>query len=481
MDEADAQTPEAARRAKSSAARAVSRVVFACLLLLVVVAPAPYGSVDPWWESAFECAVFALTALSLLGWLFDGGPLLPPTRWRLVAPLFALALYALAQTAPVGTQPTPAGNVIRAISFDPYETRLVAAKLIALALTLALFLRHTNSQRRLRALFLAVVTVAVASAAFGLTRQVAQRGAQGFVLARLQPGSGYAQFINKNHFAFLAEMALGLLAGLVAARGVARERVLIYVALAVPLWTALVLSNSRGGILAMLCQLLFVALTYGFARSAKRGDGAQSSPTRGRAATTALRLVLACALLFVIVFGVVWVGGDPLAERMGSVRDEASGMASDPTRTGRAAIWQATWRLALAHPLFGVGFGGYWMAITETHDGSGALVPQQAHNDYLELLASGGILGVALSLWFASESLRLARRALLDPAPFRRAVAFGALAGLFGVAVHSLVDFGLHVTGNAIVAVALLALACASVAPDEALSARHQKTISRPY
>jgi O-antigen ligase len=339
-----------------------------------------------------------------VGWFFTGGPLLPPGRWRLIAPLLALTLYALAQTAPIGSQATPAGNALRAISFDPYETRLVAAKLLALALTLALLLRHTESERRLRALFFAVVAVA----------------------------------------------------------------------LAVPIWTALVLSNSRGGVLAMLCQLLFVALTFGFVRSGKRSEGAQARPMRSRIVTMAVRLALACALLAVIVFGVVWVGGDPLAEHMGSMRDEVSGEVRDPTRTGRAAIWQATWRLALSHPLVGVGFGGYWMAITETHDGSGALVPQQAHNDYLELLASGGVAGVALALWFVCEALGLARRELRDPTLYRRAVAFGALASLFGVAVHSLVDFGLHLTGNALISVALLALATARLAPENAVPARSQ-------
>jgi O-antigen ligase len=120
----------------------------------------------------------------------------------------------------------------------------------------------------------------------------------------------------------------------------------------------------------------------------------------------------------------------------------------------------------------GVGFGGYWMAITETHDGSGTLVPQQAHNDYLELLASGGVVGVAFALWFVCEALGLARRELRDPSHFRRAVAFGALAGLFGVAVHSLVDFGLHVTGNALLAVALLAIATTRLAPHDTVPAR---------
>jgi O-antigen ligase len=471
MDESAAQISAGG----GAAGGVVSRVVFGGLLLVLFAAPLPYGSVEPWWEAVFECAVFALAALSLVGWLTRGGALLARAYLPLVAPVLALAAYSLAQSVPLFAG--GAGGQ-HAVSFDPFGARLVALKFLALAVWLGLLLRHTTSLRRLRSLAYAVVAVALASALFGLARQVSQRGAVGFVLPYLRPGAGYAQFANKNHYAFLAEVALGVLAGLIAGlvtrRGDARGRVLIYAALAVPVWATLVLSNSRGGVLAMLCQVLFVALAYGAARPKREGgvktEAATGGEPRGRATAVALRLALTVALVLSVVVGVAWVGGDPLAERMGSVREEAAGEATDSSRTGRAAIWRATWRLALAHPIAGAGFGGYWMAITGTHDGSGELVPQQAHNDYLELLASGGIIGVALAAWFVFALLRLARARLRDADPFRRAVALGALTGLFGVAVHSLVDFGLHLMGNALVCTALLALAAARVgegAPPE--------------
>ena len=43
--------------------------------------------------------------------------------------------------------------------------------------------------------------------------------------------------------------------------------------------------------------------------------------------------------------------------------------------------------------------------------------------------------------------------------PFRRAACLGALVGLFGVAVHGVVDFGLHVTINALVCTVLIVIA----------------------
>ena len=112
-----------------------------------------------------------------------------------------------------------------------------------------------------------------------------------------------------------------------------------------------------------------------------------------------------------------------------------------------------------AHPVAGVGFGGYWTAITNYHDASGAFTPQEAHNDYLELLASGGLISCVLVVWFVAVFLKRARENLSSLDPYRRALCLGALTGIFGVLIHSFVDFGLHVTINALVFCVLMVIA----------------------
>jgi O-antigen ligase len=114
--------------------------------------------------------------------------------------------------------------------------------------------------------------------------------------------------------------------------------------------------------------------------------------------------------------------------------------------------------MARAHPLFGAGLGGYWAEIPLYHHASGILTPQQAHNDYLELLASGGLIAIGLFLWFAVALWRTSRNALSKFTGIQRVYAVGAIIGIAGVAVHSLVDFGLHITSNALIFVMLLAL-----------------------
>jgi O-antigen ligase len=286
--------------------------------------------------------------------------------------------------------------------------------------------------------------VAVVSAIFGVLRQATQHQI-GFVLPLLRPTQGYGQFINKNHFAYLMEMAFGLAIGLALAAGIKRERLLIYVALLLPIWTALVLSNSRGGILAMLVQIVSAALLLGSRRQA-----------------TVLRAALLVVLVAGVLFGTLWLGGDRLASNFENATSELNA-AETNMRAGvsRNEIWRATLKMFAAHPITGVGLGGYWIGITAYHDASGLMTPQEAHNDYLELLSSGGLVGLAIGVWFALMLIRAVRANLAIDTGYIRALRFGAILGITGVAAHSLVDFGLHIMVNAIVFVSLIMIATA--------------------
>ena len=423
----------------------MSKVIFIALVALMVVAAIPYGTVEPWWKAAFVCAVFVICIVAIVERLvrgegeIAGGPIL--------LPLLALALLAFAQTLSLGSREAASLQVWNTISADPYQTRFFALQVLALAGWLALLYRYATTERRIRVLVYTIMCVAVASAIFGILRQTTQHQ-PGFVLPLLRPAQGYAQFINKNHFAYLMEMAFGLGLGIALAGGVAKERLLVYVALLLPIWTGLVLANSRGGILAMLAQIVVAALLLLNRQRSRVGQ------------SVLVRAVLVGALVVGIMFGTLWVGGDRLATNIEAATSEFN-TASSLTRQGasRNEIWRATLKMFAAHPILGVGLGGYWIGITAYHDASGLMTPQEAHNDYLELLASGGVVGFAFGVWFAVVVIRSVRRNLLSDTGYGRAVRLGAILGITGVAAHSLVDFGLHILVNAIVFLTLIMIA----------------------
>jgi len=453
----------------------LSKGIFGALLGLIVLTAIPYGTVEPWWKAVFACLVFALCIGAILEGLLTGG-LSNSSDFAgrsLLLPLLTLAIFAFAQTISLGGAGDNPGNISPAlwntISADPFQTRFFVLQLLALILTLALLYRYASTERRVRSLIYVILAVAVASAIFGILRQTTQHKV-GYVLPLLKPDLGYGQFGNKNHFAFLMEMALGLGLGLILGGGVKRDRAMIFFAALLPIWTALVLSNSRGGILAMLSQLVIAALLFTSIAPNSNGEVAQLRFFK-LARSVALRLMLLIALVMGLLLGTLWVGGDRLVNTFEAARGELNPAAAG-SRGGatRNEIWRATWRMFTAHPTLGVGFGGYWVAITAYHDASGSLTPQEAHSDYLELLSSGGLVGVALFGWFAVTLIRLTRRNLKSADRFGRAAVFGAVIGIAGVAVHSLVDFGLHLMANALVFIILIMIATAKIDSERGLN-----------
>ncbi|HKG14190.1 MAG TPA: O-antigen ligase family protein, partial [Pyrinomonadaceae bacterium] len=408
---------------RESAARLAGRVVFYGSLLLVALSAVPYGSIEPWWASLFAAGVFTLGCLWALESLLTGGLRLRREHRPLLLPPLALALFSLFQTIPLARDASDAGGVVStlrgAISADPFETYNFALRLLALTLLCAILLRFTTGRRRLTAVVLTVACVGASSALFGIIRQGAQGAETGFVLPSLPRGIGYGQIISRNQFAFMMEMALGLSLGVAAARGGRYASRLLYLSLALPAGAALILANSRGGILTLLCQLLFIfalaAPAWAGRRGARRVRDESDADARGlkrRAVSLVARAAAAGALVAVVSVAVVWVGGERVVSNLSTVGEELAPQdAAAATRwnTRRVDIWRATWEMFKDHPVAGVGLGGYWAAIPQYHDASGEYTPQQAHNDYLELLASGGVIGSALFLLFSFLLLRRAR------------------------------------------------------------------------
>jgi O-antigen ligase len=163
-----------------------------------------------------------------------------------------------------------------------------------------------------------------------------------------------------------------------------------------------------------------------------------------------------------MTLSLLWVGGESLTNRLENEplsRELRLQRSDSNSRVRRIDMWAATVDLIKAHPIAGAGLGAYWVAIPQFFDYSGKKELQQAHNDYLELLAGGGMIAGGLLVLFAVFFLKGAIRRLHSHDLFRRAACGGALTGLVAVAVHSSMDFGLHVPINTIVCATLIVIA----------------------
>jgi len=450
---------EGSTPARMRAIRILSAGVFFSLLGLIVLAAIPYGTAAPWWKALFVSAVLVLAIF----WIVESylSERLFGHAWPLILPIAALIVFSLLQTIAFSTGSSPAGISVstwNAISFDPYQTRFFVLQLFTLTLAGVFVFRYASSESRIMALVNVVILVAVASAIFGIIRQTTQT-AVGFGLPLIKPEQGFAQFINKNHFAYLMEMAFGLVLGLVLGGGVKRDRILVYVAALLPIWTGLVVCGSRGGLVAMLSQFVLALLLFGVLLR-RQPQREHSSKLMRLARSLPATIVLLVMLVAGVLIGTLWLGGDQLASRIEDSRTEFNANM-DEGRQGvsRKEIWRLTLKMFADNPLVGVGMGAYWTAVPRYHDASGRMTPQEAHNDYLEVLASGGLVGIALLGWFAVVAYRRAKENVLSSNRFRRAICFGAAIGIAGVAIHSIFEFGLHQIINAVVFTTLVAIA----------------------
>src|SRR5207248_1102179 len=77
-------------------------------------------------------------------------------------------------------------------------------------------------------------------------------------------------------------------------------------------------------------------------------------------------------------------------------------------------------------------------------------VVAQAHNDYLQVLADGGIAGGLILLWFIVTIWRAVARGLKAPDHFLVKATVAGGVGIFGILVHSLFDFNLQLPSHAL-------------------------------
>jgi O-antigen ligase len=432
--------------------RLLDGAIFYGLIVLIAFTAIPYGTVEPWSHAIFESAIFVLTLLWVIHGFLSGS--WGSVNLNLFYPLMALIAFATLQSLSWSSIDVAGLKVQNAISADPFESWVFALRLSALTVAGILAVRFTHTRVRLGTLVHAIVLAVVISAIFGILRQAMQHQ-QGFLLTALQVNGGFAQFINKNHFAFLVEAAMGLLVGIALLREDRYEGLLVYLSAILLLWVALVMSRSRGGLLAVTVEVICAVSLFVHSRFRR---GSRSKGSIGWQRPIVATLVTITAVVAITIGGVVWLGGDQLTTGVETASIEVGHVNLAHEGTRRSDFWRATWKMARAHPLAGAGLGGFWAEVPVYHDGSGLQTPHQAHNDYLELLASGGVIGVAIFVGFAVLLIGAGRKAAQNYSGFQRAAALGAVLGIVGIGVHSLFEFGLHITINALVFMILLSI-----------------------
>jgi len=131
-----------------------------------------------------------------------------------------------------------------------------------------------------------------------------------------------------------------------------------------------------------------------------------------------------------------------------------------PDRSGnlRAEFWQNTTDVFARFPVFGSGMGTFkHVSATVRPEAAGRL--SHSHNEYLEMLADGGVVGAGLLFalaWLLFYALFSLWRRRFHPEV--KIIGLAALVSVLMALFHSLFDFALRIPANAFLLTLILAL-----------------------
>jgi O-antigen ligase len=399
------------RRASSSL---LDRVLRFGVFGLLLFGPLAFGAVEPWSISIIEVGagllfvLWAVQQVAAAQLKIVGNPLFLPML------LFAgLILWQLA-----------AGRT--AYSPDTSSAAMLYCAYGVLCFLVAQCLRRTSQVKALAWVFSGYgFTIAM----FALMQGIASNGKLYWLRSLQSDGWIYGPYVNHNHYAGLMEMLtpIPLVVSLIG--GVRGPRKALAVLAAAVMASTIFLSGSRGGMIAFAAQLILLSTFL----STRRKNS---------------KIAVALGSFLVIALGVlVWLGGDELVDRVASLH---SGTRTELSGGTRLTIDRDALKMFAQKPALGWGLGTFPEIYPQFSTLSTNLQVGMAHNDYLQLLVEMGGLGLATVLWFLLTLFRCALKKLKDwPPGTNTAVTLAALLGVIGILVHSLVDFNLHIPGNA--------------------------------
>jgi len=408
------------------------KAVRAGIVTLVVFAVLAHGAVEDWalgilTTGAALLLVFWAVAIEREGFELRNNPLL----W----PLGGLLLLAVLQ---------------QMLGHTVYEhaTALETLRLATYLVLGFLAVQAFRTPREWKTLIWSLLVLGFAVSVFAIVQEFTWNGKLYWVRPLHDPVRGFGPFVNRNHFAGFLELVLPPGLALLALHGERPgRRPLLWLLVVFPAG-ALLLSASRGGIVSLLFEIVLLWLAvrlYG-------GHG-------GR------RTLVALALLIAVVGG--WLGVGTALRRFQMVSQNRV------TQDLRLMLVRDSWKMFLAHPWLGTGLGTFATAYPKFASRDIGLLVNHAHNDYVELLAEGGLAGGMLGATFLALLAARARRHLRRAAtPASRALYVGAAVAMAGLLLHETVDFNLHVPSNAILFL-LLSLLLTTLIPEPIINRSH--------
>lgn len=433
----------------------VACAVFVAILL--VLCPLPFGSVTEGWGALLGAAAFVAAAAALIAVRELG-------RLRaVVVPLLSLCLMALLGAFQAGAWPMGMIRVLSPGHYDLFSTAesllegttqsvrpslsvapgasLLAALVFLAVAAAVLAAGAVATDRRLRRLLGgAVVATALFEVLFGARLWFAEATTIWGVDVPSDAGRLRGTYVNPDHLALYLEIALALVLawGWWSWRRARRQdrphRAVLLVAPPALVWlllfVGLAFTGSRAGLVAGVVGVTAQGLLFATQRRGRR-----------RMRWMPVGVVLASLGLGAVAFVGFEAG-------FGRWMDTS---AYEITANHRNLAYGATLELWQRFPWLGSGLGTFEEAFPLVEPAElGAVRWTHAHNDWLELLATTGLVGALLAgVGLIGIVLRLGRVLTDGVRSEDRAAGLAALGAVVAVGIHEALDFGLTIPANA--------------------------------
>ena len=258
-------------------------------------------------------------------------------------------------------------------------------------------------------------------------------------------GRGSGTFINPNHFAGWLGMLLPLcLAYVLLGRINLTMRILLGYS-AIMLLFGIAVSMSRGGWISTSLMLFVFVGVIGWQKKFR------------------LKVIITACLFFTAI-SLFFIKSDFAQDRI----TKANTPGTLDHIQSRTELWSAASNVWKEEKLFGVGPGHFDHRFSQHRPTTLQSRPIRVHNDYLNILVDWGLIGfLIVGVWFSSLAYVIKRcwkysqRTASDfssKTSNRAAFVLGSTIGLGSLAVHSFVDFNLHIPSNAMLASTIAAL-----------------------
>ena len=332
-----------------------------------------------------------------------------------------------------------------------YTARTEVLRLLVYALLFFVVLNNLHKSDWTQLALYVLVFTGVAIAIYGIVQVIAGVDhVWHFTRPEQYKGRGSGTFINPNHFAGFLGMLLPLcLASVLTGRISQPMRILLgYSALL--LLGGVAVSMSRGGWASTSLALAAVIGVLGWRRQFR------------------LRGILLSCIVFGLI-GAFLLKSDFAQDRLRNINQPGtSGHVGS-----RAELWGAAVDVWKEEKLLGVGPGHFDHRFPEYRPERLQSRPVRVHNDYLNTLVDWGLAGMLLAgLMLGTmvsgiiKSWKYSQRTSRDlsaKTSNRATFVLGSTIGLGSIALHSFVDFNLHIPSNAMLAATLAALLTAYI------------------